>query len=346
MRLSALAGQPHAVKCLQSAIGSGRVGSAYLFHGPRGTGKSMAALAFAASLNCENRAADGDACGACGTCKAIEGRMLVEVIRVAPTGSEEEQDSYFHEWSEAGRKIREEEGPTPETKRGKRDSFSTNRVGAVLAWAARSHMGRRTKVAIMNDVELMSHEACNHFLKMLEEPPPATVWILLTAEPERLPETITSRCQAVRFTLLPREALAGILRARGEAAPDEAADLMLGMVDEDAEALRAGVTVGSEIIALAERFDLAGLCERAGQFGKKGEDPDILLDGVERQAASALRSGQGDPDRWIAALDAVCEARWRMKNYIERATLDALGAELSLALGRGAGKPGSREAHL
>jgi len=345
VKLSALAGQPHALKCLRSALSSGRVGGAYLFHGPRGTGKRTAALAFAASLNCENRAPDLDACGTCQACRGIEGRTLVEVIRVAPSGSEEEQDAYFYEWSESGRKLKEELArENPESKRGRRDSFSTNRVGAVLGWAARSHMSRRTKVCIMSDVHLMSHEASNHFLKMLEEPPPGTVWVLLTQEPESLPATIRSRCQPVRFTLLSRETVAGILAARSEPSPEEAAELMLGMVSEDAEALRAGLSAGGEFIAMAEMFDLAGLCERAAQFGKKGEDPDGLLDGIERQAAAALRAGRGDPDRWISVMDAVSTARWRMRNYIERAALDALGADLSLALGEGAGKPGTREA--
>jgi hypothetical protein len=284
------------------------------------------------SLNCGNRASNGDACGECPACKAILGRTFMEVIRVAPTGSEDEQDTFFHEWSEAGRQIREDDGPNPEAKRGRRDSFSTNRVGAVLAWASRLAAGGRTKVCIMNDVHLMSHEASNHFLKMLEEPPAGTVWVLLTSEPENLPATIRSRCLPVRFTLLPGGALTGILRGRGDAEPGTDAKLMLGTVETDASALRAGAAAGAEFITLAERFDLAGACEMASRYGRKGEDPSSLLDGIERMAAEALRAGKGDPDRWIEALDAVGNARWRLKNYIERATLDALGADLCSAL--------------
>ncbi|MEK7767617.1 MAG: hypothetical protein AAB368_15410, partial [bacterium] len=177
-----------------------------------------------------------------------------------------------------------------------------------------------TKVCIMDDVHLMSEEAANHFLKMLEEPPPATVWLLLASDPAALLPTIRSRCLPVRFTLLPRADTEAVAASAGPGEDGE----------EPAEARR----VADGILAEAMRFDLAALCERATGYGRKEEKEKLhgVLDALEEACAERLRAEPARAGAWVEALDAVGRARWRLGRYIDRTLIDVLGAELSLAL--------------
>jgi hypothetical protein len=160
------------------------------------------------------------------------------------------------------------------------------------------------------------------------------VWLLLSTEPGKVLPTIRSRCQPVRFTLLPREAVAAIYRGQGKEKAEDAAAIVLGRVDKDPARVQEAMRDAAEMLALASRFDLPGLCARAREYGGKDRSKrqDALLDGLELACRARLLEDPGTLSLWIGALDAVARARWRLKQRFERTFLDALGAELALAM--------------
>jgi DNA polymerase III subunit gamma/tau len=168
--LQSLGGQPRAVGALRTALATGKLHHGYLFEGPEGAGKARAATALAMALNCERR--DPDGCGACGQCLKIAAETHPDVIRfdMTPKGLTE--------------RVRE----------------------LISTLGFRPHEGR-ARVVIFDPAHGLSPvperaEAANVLLKTLEEPPADTYFILVTAEPRRLPVTVRSRCQRVRFEAL------------------------------------------------------------------------------------------------------------------------------------------------
>ena len=175
-RFSELRGQPHVVRALQGAVRDDRVAHAYLFSGPRGTGKTSTARILARALNCASPA-DGDPCGVCASC--------VEIAR----GSSFD----VHEL----------------------DAASNNGVDAMrdlIAHAALATPGR-WKVYIVDEVHMLSNAAANALLKTLEEPPGHVVFVLATTDPQKVPPTIRSRTQHLEFGLIGADTLDDLLHA-------------------------------------------------------------------------------------------------------------------------------------
>jgi DNA polymerase-3 subunit delta' len=166
--LERIDGQPRAVALLRRALENDRVAHAYAFIGPPGAGRATTALAFAQALLCPTRG-----CGACSTCRLAAAGQHPDLHVLAPT--------------------------PPETNpKGAR----AIRIGAIRAlereaWL-RPVMARR-KVFVLDEAERMTGEAPEAFLKTLEEPPAATVMILILPRARALPATVLSRCQVVRF---------------------------------------------------------------------------------------------------------------------------------------------------
>ncbi len=169
-RFAELKGQEHVVRALRDAVAGGREGQAYLFSGPRGTGKTTSARILAKVLNCE-RPVDGEPCCECDACLAVERGTSYDV----------------HEL----------------------DAASNNGVEAMRDLIEKASLGTpgRHKVYILDEVHMLSKAAEAALLKTLEEPPPHVVFVLATTDPQKVSDTIRSRTQHLRFHLLPPDTL-------------------------------------------------------------------------------------------------------------------------------------------
>lgn len=158
-----LVGQDAAVGVLRDAIAGGAVGHAYLFVGPEGVGRVLAALALAAALNCEQ-----GGCGVCASCGKVLRRAHVDVHLIAPQGAQ----------------------------------ILVEQVREIRQDAYRSPVEGRVKAFVLEDAHRLNPAAANALLKVLEEPPGDVVFVLITASPEDLPPTVVSRCRRVDFSPL------------------------------------------------------------------------------------------------------------------------------------------------
>jgi DNA polymerase III subunit delta' len=212
--------QEPAVRTLRRALASGRVHHAYLFDGPAGVGKELAAFGLAQALLCERRGPTGDkACGACSACtRAVpreETRRPVHPDLVV-------LERGLYEPAQIGKR-------TPETQ-----EISIDQVRAlVLARSAFGPHEGRAKVFLVRRAEELSTSAANALLKTLEEPGASTHFVLLSAQPDLLLPTILSRTQRVRFASLPEDVVARLVTARGvaPAQAEEVARLSGGSVE-------------------------------------------------------------------------------------------------------------------
>lgn len=166
LTFSDMIGQEHITRTLRNALLSEHVAHAYLFCGPRGTGKTTAAKIFARAMNCAEYPA-AEPCGKCASCLNIAAGVSIDVV---------EMDAASNRGIDEIRELRE------------RTRFASGES--------------RYKVYIIDEAHMLTPEACNAFLKTLEEPPGGVVFILATTDPSKLPATIVSRCQRFDFHLL------------------------------------------------------------------------------------------------------------------------------------------------
>ncbi len=161
-----LAGQDHIKRILQESVNSGSISHAYLFSGPRGTGKTTTARIMSKALNCLNFPDSKDVCNNCEHCNLINANNAIDII---------EMDAASNRGIEEIRVLKE----------------SINFVPSFLKY----------KIYIIDEVHMLTKEAFNALLKTLEEPPAHVVFILATTEPHKLPITILSRVQRFDFGL-------------------------------------------------------------------------------------------------------------------------------------------------
>ena len=193
-----VAGQEHIVKTLKNALATGKLAHAYLFAGPRGTGKTTMAKLLAKALNCDEGI--GHQCNECKNCKAIiEGTHpdVLELDAASNNGVDE---------------IRE--------------LIDKVKYGTILG---------RYKVYIIDEVHMLSTGAFNALLKTLEEPPEHVIFILATTEPHKILPTILSRCQRYDFTKLSdkdiKERIKSVLEKEGVSYNEEAVDIIISLAD-------------------------------------------------------------------------------------------------------------------
>lgn len=168
--------QEHIIKILKNQIESGKIGHAYLFCGPRGTGKTSVAKIFARAINCEHPQ-NGSPCGKCATCLALKNGANLDISEI---------DAASNNGVDEMRDLREKVQYPP--------------------------VAGRYKVYIIDEVHMLTASAFNAVLKTLEEPPAHAVFILATTEPQKIPATILSRCMRFDFKLIPQHDLEGLLK--------------------------------------------------------------------------------------------------------------------------------------
>ena len=204
-RFADVAVQSHVATTLRNAIGSDRLGHAYLFCGPRGTGKTTLARVLAMALNCEQKRPDHEPCGECPSCQRIwSGGASLDVV---------EMDAASNRGVDDARELRERAmyAPTGDD---------------------------RHKIYILDEAHMLTREAWNTLLKVLEEPPPRVIFVFATTDPQKIQQAaapVLSRVQ--RFDLRRigpaevRERLRTVLTAEGLSAEPEALAMLARAAD-------------------------------------------------------------------------------------------------------------------
>jgi DNA polymerase-3 subunit delta' len=204
MTLSLLRGQQAALSSLQAALSSGAVPHAYLFSGPDGVGKELAASGLAKALLCRQKPNEG--CGECDDCGRIERRSHPDVFWVLP---EEVAVS-------RGLLGRSDISGTPS-----RD-IKVEQVRKLSERLSLRALEGGAKVSILVEADRLNPQAQNALLKTLEEPPPQTFIVLLTSAPDRLLPTLRSRCSPLKFRPLSNEIIAEAVKAANAAGAENA----------------------------------------------------------------------------------------------------------------------------
>jgi DNA polymerase III subunit gamma/tau len=304
-RFAELIGQDPIVDTLRRAVEGDRVAHAYLFVGPRGTGKTSTARILAKAINCTALGEDGEPCDACRSCVSIRDGRAMDVIEI---------DAASHGLVEDARDL------------------------VMRALTAPSELKRR--VYIIDEVHMLSTHAFNALLKLIEEPPDHVVFILATTDTHKVPTTIISRTQRHDFRRLAEPTIAGklirICEAEGAAADADALALIARLADggmRDAESLldqvlafapgRVTVEDVREAVGLADDASIGELVDaylagdvpaalgRVADLADAGRDVAQVAAQAEGEARRRLLAAASDPataGRLAPILRALAEA--------------------------------------
>ncbi|MEW6662848.1 MAG: DNA polymerase III subunit gamma/tau [Bacillota bacterium] len=265
-------GQEHVVRTLRNALIAQRFGHAYLFAGPRGTGKTSIAKILAKAVNCQDLQ-QGEPCNRCLCCQQISAGSSLDVLEI---------DAASNRGIDEIRDLREK---------------------VKLAPAA-----SRYRVYIIDEVHMLTTEAFNALLKTLEEPPPHAVFVLATTEPQKLPLTILSRCQRLDFRRLNgeemEERLREVVAANGASVHPEAirflARMAGGGMRDALSLLDQCLTYAGQEISLADVREMLGvvdtelLLDLAVAVGQKDLSRVLLLVDSGMAAGKDVRRMAGD----------------------------------------------------
>lgn len=230
----ALVGQKAVKTTLKNALASGKIAHAYLFSGPRGTGKTSMARILAKALNCE-QGPTAEPCGQCGNCQRIVQGTSLDVIEI---------DAASNTSVDNIRDLREQVAFTP----------------------AES----RYKVYIIDEVHMLSTGAFNALLKTLEEPPAHAVFILATTDPQKVPATIQSRCQRFEFRRVTVDEIAEHLAMVAAGSGIEADADALRLIAIQAEGgMRDALSLLDQCGVMAKRVTVAIVREVLGIVGRE-----------------------------------------------------------------------------
>jgi len=307
-----LVGQDAVVRTLRSALAAGKLAHAYLFSGPRGSGKTSAAKILARCIDCMlGPTPDPD--NTCENCRAILAGTALDVVEV---------DAASNRGIEEIRALRESVKFAPAS--------------------------MRMKVFIIDEAHMLTREGANAFLKTLEEPPPHAVFILATTAPESLPPTILSRCQRYAFRRIPVAVMIARMRDIADAEGIPIGDDALGALAYRADGgLRDALTMLEQVAAYAQGpIDAATVDACFGATGRQYARG-LVAAVLAADAATALRivDEASDAGADMAGLirGAVAEYRNLLVARLDPALLardlSASDAEAAVALADGVAQP-------
>ena len=280
MPFRAIAGHRPLLELLSRATARGTLPPSLIFAGPEGVGKRLTAMALAQALNCEHpiEAEDSrDACGICASCKRIARGVHADILIVEP---------------------------------GDSGSIKVDQVREAIDRSMYRPFEGRRRVVIVDEADALMPEAQNALLKTLEEPPSASVFVLITNRPDVLLPTVRSRCQQLRFgPLTPGEVAAVLLRDHG-----------LDAADAHAAAAASDGSVGRALAVSADDANEArDAAARLLQAAASSQDPRRRLDG-----AKVLTGGSGDRDeltRRLLALSSLIRDMGLLLSHADDRTL-------------------------
>ena len=318
---SHVVGQKAIMDTLRNQVLHDRIAHAYLFCGSRGTGKTSTAKILSRAINCENPQ-NGDPCGKCASCERLEHEECLDIIEI---------DAASNNGVDEMRDLRDSVKYPPQ--------FG------------------RFKVYIIDEVHMLSASAFNALLKTLEEPPAHVVFILATTEPQKLPETILSRCQRFDFGRIATRDIAGRLKEASAAAGAEVSDGALMMIARAAEGgMRDALSILDMCLGYGDHIDermvrgILGTSDRSFlfRFGqaladensaevfemidemmRDGRDPGVFAREVSQHIRSLLLA-KSCPDDVARLLDLTDEDASEYRNQAEAYTYSRLMRILDL----------------
>ena len=215
-------GQDHIVQTLKNAIRSDRIGHAYLFSGPRGTGKTTTARLLAKAVNCLDEDPGNRPCNTCEHCLAVNNNRFMDLIEIDAASNTSVDDV---------RSLREKIGFSPSQ--------------------------GRFKVYIIDEVHMLSTAAFNALLKTLEEPPAHAIFVLATTEVHKIPATVLSRCQRHEFRRIPVNTIVKLLQdlALKESIDVDEESLIL-IARQSTGAMRDAISLLDQLASTGEKITL------------------------------------------------------------------------------------------
>ena len=322
-KFSQMVGQKAIIETLRNQVALNRIAHAYLFCGSRGTGKTSTAKILAKAINCLNPV-NGDSCGECENCVRMDNEETLDIIEI---------DAASNNGVNEIRDLRDTVKYPPQ--------FG------------------KYKVYIIDEVHMLTSSAFNALLKTLEEPPPHIVFILATTEPQKLPETILSRCQRFDFGRISISDITGRLREAAEKSGAQATDGALMLIARAAEGgMRDALSILDMCLAYREnvneelvrsvlgtsdrsflfhfseamsRCDARQVFKQIDELIRDGKDPAVFLRDVCRHIR-ALLIAKTSPDDVLKIMEITEEEAKEYISQAEQFTLTRLMMMLDLLL--------------
>lgn len=249
----AVVGQQHVVETLQNALSAGRVAHAYLFAGPRGTGKTTTARLLAKAVNCLDPDPDKRPCGVCEFCMAVNAGHFLDLIEIDAASNTSVDDV---------RDLRD------------KINYSPNQG--------------QYKVYIIDEVHMLSTAAFNALLKTLEEPPAHAIFILATTEVHKIPATVMSRCQRHEFRRIPVTEIVNHLKKLAQDEEIQVDEEALNVIARQSTgAMRDAISLLDQLASGGERISLENAQEILGVAASQAV-LDVIEALVDKQTDAGL----------------------------------------------------------